>query len=253
MPCLPTEGERASGKMEEAMEKRRLRVMLATGVLVALVALALSSCGGGASGAGSSGRGEHHQQAKARTIPEGEKALPPGEYHTEEFKPSFSFHVGKGWRTPSSDLQETPDRLIFEEGKDVKGFSNQLVFRIVHEVYDARRHKWVDVNSSEELLSWFQHHPYLKAGKPQPVTVGGVKGVEFNYAVAEDSPDPAPKSWRYSDGLEGSVDRGSNNRGIILDVKGEAVSITIGCATSEFDEFLPKAQKVLDTVKWEGA
>jgi hypothetical protein len=38
-----------------------------------------------------------------------------------------------------------------------------------------------------------------------------------------------------------------------LDVKGESVGITIGCATSEFDEFLLKAKKVLDTVKWEGA
>ena len=235
------------------MVMRRLRAPLATGVLVALVALALSSCGGGASGAGSSGGGEH-QQAKARPLPESEKALPPGEYHTEEFKPSFSFHiVGKGWRTPSSDLQEVPDRFLLEEGKEVKGFTRQLVFRIVHEVYDARRHKWVDVNSSEELVSWFQHHPYLKAGKPQPVTVGGAKGVEFDYAVAEDSPEPEPKSWRYLDGLTGSVDTGSYNRGIILDVKGEAVSITIGCATSEFDEFLPKAQKVVDTVKWEGA
>ena len=108
------------------MFMRRLRALLATGVLVALVALALSSCGGGASGAGSSGGGEHHQHAKARPLPEGKKPLPPGdEYHTEAFKPSFSFHVvGEGWRTPSSDLQETPDRLILEQGKEVKGFSN---------------------------------------------------------------------------------------------------------------------------------
>jgi hypothetical protein len=113
---------------------RRPRALLATGVLVTLVALALSSCGGGASGAGSRGAGEH-QQAKARPLPEGKKPLPPGEYHTEAFKPSFSFHVvGKGWRTPSSDLQEAPDRLILEQGKEVHGFTHQLVFRIVHEV-----------------------------------------------------------------------------------------------------------------------
>jgi hypothetical protein len=38
-----------------------------------------------------------------------------------------------------------------------------------------------------------------------------------------------------------------------LDVEGEAVSIGVGSATSEFDEFMPKAQKVLDTVKWGGS
>jgi hypothetical protein len=113
--------------------------------------------------------------------------------------------------------------LIIAEGKEVKGFLNLLIFRTVHEVYDARSHKWVEVNSSEEFLSWFQHHPYLKAGKPQPVTVGGVKGVQFDYAVAKDSPEPDPKSWRYSDGLTSNVDTGSYNRGIILDldVKGD--------------------------------
>src|SRR5215212_11966455 len=62
-----------------SMVMRRLSALLATGVLVALVALALSSCGGGASGAGSSGGGEHHQQAKARPLPEGKKPLPPGD------------------------------------------------------------------------------------------------------------------------------------------------------------------------------
>jgi len=226
----------------------RLTGLLATGVLMALVALVLNACGGGASGAGGSGGGERHQQAKARPLPQ-EKALRPGQYHSEEFKPAFSFHVGKGWRT-SSDLTEAPDRLIIAEGKEVKGFLNLLIFRNVHEVYDSQKHKWVEVNSSKEIVSWFQHHPYLKAEKPQSVMVGGVKGVQFDYVLAEDSPEDAVKSFRYSDGLVASVDSGTNNQGLILDVKGQMVSITIGSATSEFDEFLPKAQKVLDTVKW---
>ena len=229
----------------------RLTGLLATGVLMALVALVLNACGGGASGAGGSGGGEHHQQAKARPLPE-EKALRPGEYHSVKFKPPLSFHVGKGWRT-SSDLTEAPDRLIIAEGKEVKGFLNLLIFRNVHEVYDSQKHKWVGVNSSKEIVSWFQHHPYLKAEKPQPVMVGGVKGVQFDYVLAEDSPEDAVKSFRYSDGLVASVDSRTNNQGLILDVKGETVSITIGSATSEFDEFLPKAQKVVDTVKWGGS
>jgi hypothetical protein len=78
------------------------RLLLMSPMLVAVlvisgVALALSACGG----AGSSGGGKQHQQAKARTLSEeAEKALPPGEYRSEEFKPSFSFRIGKGWQTP---------------------------------------------------------------------------------------------------------------------------------------------------------
>ena len=75
--------------------------LLMVGLLATLLVLALSACGGG----GGSGGGEH-QQAKARPLPDKEyKALPPGEYHSEEFKPAFSFRVGKGWQTPRCSHQ----------------------------------------------------------------------------------------------------------------------------------------------------
>jgi acetolactate synthase small subunit len=37
---------------------------------------------------------------------------------------------------------------------------------------------------------------------------------------------------------------------IIVDVKSEAVVINVSASPDKFDEFLPKAQKVLDTVEW---
>ena len=40
------------------------------------------------------------------------------------------------------------------------------------------------VEAPKDLAAWLQHHPYLKTGKPEPITVGGVKGVEFD-VVAE--------------------------------------------------------------------
>jgi hypothetical protein len=223
---------------------RRRRLLSAAPMLVAVlvisgVALALSACGGG----GGSGGGEH-QQAKARPLPDKEyKALPPGEYHSEEFKPAFSFRVGKGWQTPDADIKETPERLIIESTEEVKG-GTLLIFRNPPEAYDPQKHKWVNVNSYEDILSWFQHHPYLKSSNPEPVTVGGVKSVQLETDVAKDSPEDAVKSFRYSDGFEASIDRGEQSRTIILDMKGEAVSIGVG---------FPGAQKVVDTVKWGGS
>ena len=220
---------------------RRLSAQLSTGVLVALVTLALSSCGGGASGAGSSGGGEHHQQAKARPLPDKEgKALPPGEYHSEEFKPAFSFHVGKGWQTPDAAIKETPERLIIESTQEVKG-GTLLIFRNPPEAYDPQKHKWVNVNSYEDILSWFQHHPYLKTSKPEPVSVGGVKGVQLETDVAKDSPVDGVKSFSYSDGFSTTIDRGAQDRTITLEMKGEAASIGFG---------FPRAHRVVDTVKW---
>ena len=104
--------------------------------------------------------------------------------------------------------------------------------------------EWVNVNSYEDILSWFQHHPYLKSSNPEPVTVGGVKGVELETDVAKDSPEDAVKSFRYSDGFVARIDRGARDRTIILDMKGEAVSIGVD---------FPEAQKVVDTVKWGGS
>src|SRR5215208_8131173 len=152
--------------------RRMVSQALGLGLVVTLVVLALSACGGG----GGSGGGEH-QQAKARPLPDMEhKSLPPGEYHSEEFKPSFSFRVGKGWQTPDADIKETPERLIIESTEEVKG-GTLLIFRNPPEAYDPQKHAWVNVNSYEDILSWFQHHPYLKTSNPEPVTVGGVKGV----------------------------------------------------------------------------
>ena len=43
------------------------------------------------------------------------------------------------------------------------------------------------------------------------------------------------------------------NRFVIVDVKGETVVIEVAAPADKFEEFLPKAQKVLDTVEWVGA
>jgi hypothetical protein len=212
--------------------------LLMVGLLATLLVLALSACEGG----GGSGGGEH-QQAKARPLPEEEfKALPPGEYHSEEFKPAFSFRVGKGWQTPDAVINETPERLIIETTQEVMG-GTLLIFRNPPEAYDPQKHKWINVNSYEDILSWFEHHPQLKTSNPEPVTVGGVKGVQLETDVAKDSPEDAVKSFRYSDGFVASIDRGEQSRTIILDMKGEAVSIGVD---------FPRAQKVVDTVKWRG-
>ena len=55
---------------------------LRLGLLVTVLVLALSACGG------------DEKKAKARPLPEDPKALRPGTYRSEEFKSSLSFRVG---------------------------------------------------------------------------------------------------------------------------------------------------------------
>jgi len=40
---------------------------------------------------------------------------------------------------------------------------------------------------------------------------------------------------------------------VIEDVKGSTVQIDFGSSVSDFDDFLPEAQKVVDSVKWSGS
>jgi hypothetical protein len=79
-------GKAAAG--EQPMYHRMVWQTLRLGLLVTFVVVAVSACGGG---------GGQEQANKPRPLPEEEKALRPDVYRSEEFKPSFSFRVGKGW------------------------------------------------------------------------------------------------------------------------------------------------------------
>jgi hypothetical protein len=221
--------------------------MLVTPVLFAVlvvsgVALVLSACGGG---------GSAQQEPKARALPENNVTLRPGEYRSKDFQPSFSFRVGEGWIHAAPEL---PDKLALSPGR--QGGDPLLIFRNLREVYKPTKKSGTPnvVEAPEDMVGWFQNHPYLKTDKPEPVTVGGVKGKQFDWVVAEDAPYADVDTFKYSDGSNAASAKGFKFRAIVLEnVKGEAVTIGIGSKASEFDGFVPEAQKVLETVKWSGS
>jgi len=227
--------------------RRMVSPALGLGLLAALVVLALSACGG-----------EKQQESKPRPLPEDPKALRPGEYRSEEFKPSLSFRVGKGW---SSAPLEASDVLVIARGETkVIGFVN------AQEVYKPTRTGTPNVvDAPEDMVGWFQQHPYLQTDKPGPVTVGGVKGVQFD-VVVEDLPEDysgvcpgcgvgsGVGIFRLSSGFPLAYGEADKSRLIVLeDVKGETVTLGFSSPATEFDEFAPEAQKVIDTVKWTGS
>jgi hypothetical protein len=216
--------------------------VLSLGLLVVVVVLTLSACGG------------DEKKAKARPLPEDPKALRPGTYRSEEFKPSLSFHVGKGW---SSSPLESSDALQITRGQTAGlGFAN------VQEVYKPTRTGTPNVvDAPKDIVAWEQHHPYLQTDKPEPVTVGGVKGVQFD-VVVEDLPEDysgvcgpdCVDLFRLSTGIPVSQGEADKVRLTVLeDVEGETVTIGFATLASDFDEFAPEAQKVLDSVEWRGS
>jgi hypothetical protein len=221
--------------------------VLSLGLLVVLVVLALSACGG------------DEKKAKARPLPEDPKALRPGTYRSEEFKPSLSFHVGKGW---SSSSLEASDVLQITRGQTA-----DLGFLNVQEVYKpTRTGKPNVVDAPEDMVGWLQQHPYLQTSKPEPVMVGGVKGVQFDVVVG-DRPQTyigtctsmvgnpnCVDLFKSSTGLQIFLVEGDRAGVIVLkDLEGETVMIGFGSPASEFGEHAPEAQKVLDSVEWRGS
>ena len=97
------------------------------------------------------------------------------------------------------------------------------------------------VEAPEDMVGWFQQHPYLQTSKPEPVTVGGVKGVQFD-VVVENLPEDhfsvcgseCGDLFKSSSGLKLGLGEDTKEREIILeDVEGETVIIRFGSLATE--------------------
>jgi hypothetical protein len=222
--------------------------VISLGLLVVLVVLALAACGG------------TEKEAKLRPLPEDDKALQPGEYRSEEFEPSLSFKVGDGW---TNVPPESSEFLAIQ-----RGVMGGVYFFRVKEVYEpVRKGMPNDVEEAPKdpkgWVAWGRHHPYLQNSEPEQVEVGGVKGLQVDVVVGD-----LPKDYQGRCGtdcvdigrVEGVppltndvfVPGGDKARVTFLDVEGETVTISITSPASEFEEFVPEAQKVLDSVEWRG-
>jgi hypothetical protein len=218
--------------------------VLSLGLLVVLVVLALSACGGAGG----------QEEAKARPLPlyPTEHALSPGEYHSVKFKPPLSFKVGKGWSITAEQLSDYIEL-------DQQGEIGNLTFANVKEVFKPGTTNVVE--APKNLVGWLQHHPYLKTSKSQPVNVGGVKGEQLEVLVDHLPKDP--NGYCGSDCLDifnqssnqiGYFREVNKRRVIVLgDVKGDTVVIWFAGPPDTFDKLAPKAQKVVDSVKWSGS
>ncbi len=226
------------------------RIVLQTiglALMVILIGLTLSACGGG------------QDEARARPMPEGPKALRPGEYRSQEFKPSLSFRVGEGWEV--SELQQ---KLYFDILHEYQGGKYFLAISFNNpppKVSDPE-HPDKLVPAPKDWVSWFEEHPYLETSSPQRTSVGGVEGRRLDTRVSslpedyysEDCLGAGVPLWPLLGGHHWCADEGFTTRTIVLEsIEGETVIIDAWSSSGTFEKALPDAQKVLDTIEWEGA
>ena len=232
--------------------KRMVRQVLSAGMLTILI-LALTACGGGGLAQQEEANKVHHIPEDAQTY-EGEP-LPAGRYVTEEFKPAMSFTLGKGWTRGGPELPDVWDL------RDIENDAFWVVFANAEEVWDPNGSDGLKMAPApKDMVGWLQANPHLKTEEPKPTSVGGEKGVQFDAIVTP--PVEAPLCpgcvgvplFHYSDGERSYVENGEKIRFIVLeDVKGKTVTIFVETTPQAFEEFMPKVQKVVDSVKWGGS
>ena len=223
-------------------------------VLVTLAVLMLSACGG------------VEKEAEVRHLPDEAKALPPGQYRTEEFEPSFSFRIGNGWE---NDPPEAFDGLLL--GQETGGWGVWGAVNVQRVYEPSKSGRPIVVGTPEDLVGWLEHHPYLRTSDPEPVSVGGVEGQRVDVAVAKELPkyyhsglcspiaDPEEECvdlLRVStDPTPIFVSEGDKLRLFVLqnELSGETVALGYASRSTNFDEFAPEAQKVIDTIEWGGS
>jgi uncharacterized protein YjbI with pentapeptide repeats len=207
---------------------------------------------------------ELYQQAKflnSATLPNGQKyedwLLPAGEFDTYKFEPAFHFEVGEDW---SDMADETTDEVFLGTGP--KG--GQLIFTNPRHVFNPSNlnelKELPEPENVAEWVSWFQSHPNLDTSKSDSVSVGDASGKQID-VTASSTPENYPRDlcgeqpcvplYSTKESWISSYD-GWNDRFAIVDVGDETVVIDVAAPAEKFDEFLPKARKVLDSVAWKG-
>jgi hypothetical protein len=243
-------------------EEKIMRGVSSMLLLFCSLSLVTAACGGdgGQQAATETGPATRTTEApkKASKIPEAGQPLSPGKYVTTKFKRALTFRVvDEGW------VNQGPEQPNYHFlGFDPPDFPLLLGFAIPSKAYDPERlPKRVAVPEPKDWVAWYQNHPYLTTGKATSVTVGGVSGTQFEAyvsSVPRDYPKicggpPCISLWQMgTPDSEWFMWLGYKEQITILDVGGETVIIDVGAPEDDFVKLLPKAQKVVDTVEWEG-
>ena len=187
-----------------------------------------------------------------------------GKYVTEEFEPAFYFKLGEGWQ---AIIPESADGLFLKHGAETEFLYDMeaLHFTTAPYVYNPSdpSARLPAPENTAEWVSWFQRHPNLDTSEPVPVTVGGESGLAIEVTDIN-TPETYRERYQQFCGKRPCVPllstsygnwigpfSGTKYRFVIVDVGGETVVGVIGAPADNFSEYLPKAQRVLDTVEWQ--
>jgi len=153
---------------------------VATALLIAIVAFAASTT-----------VTSQREQPTPTATPASERDLfggslePRVRYRTRSFAPTLSFVAGDSeWlveqATERSHLVVERRVRVNRPGSELPSQS-AVIFSRIYELIDPAT--GTQLPRDENLYAWFTHHPDLRVGRAEPVTIAGIDGLRFDEAV----------------------------------------------------------------------
>jgi class 3 adenylate cyclase/tRNA A-37 threonylcarbamoyl transferase component Bud32 len=186
--------------------------------------------------------------------------LDAGTYVTDVFVPRMQFRVGSGWFALANFL----DGLAL--GRPEANL-NEIDVGRVQVVYDSpcfTGSTSIIGPTAREFFNFIQHNPYLEAGDPRPVSIGGRTGLMIDVVVkrtptAKDCPGEPDRFlgrvWLFQIGETSYWFAGHNRVRIVsIDVgDGPAVTFVYGGDPADADAFIALSQGIVDSLTFPAA
>jgi hypothetical protein len=181
------------------------------------------------------------------------RALLAGTYVTARFEPAVTFRLDEAPGSRWSLEGDLPDTLGL--GKEDTAFLTLL-----------RPSKVIDPKTLEEvalpsdLLTWIRTHPNLDVANPTSASIGGIEGAQVDITavtpvskqrcgIGGDDP-PCVAIAPISEGAPFIFVEGTVARITVIDVDGQAIMAVIEDQADTYEQFLPQAERVLETIEF---
>jgi serine/threonine protein kinase len=207
--------------------------------------------------------------------------LSTGRDAPRSFRPGFTFTVGKGWSVVADN--PTYLELVPSGEESAEGISHHsaLAFNDVYTIIFPKSqdeieyvvtdglvedfskiNEGLEAPAPDDIITWLQGHPYLETAEPQPVSIGGKPGIRIDAEVKLVGDDysevcggaPCVVLFNSQNDYITLPAGGKARLTVLKDVQGRTVIVSSRAyPASDFDSIVSKAQKVIDTVEWQGS
>jgi hypothetical protein len=220
----------------------RIRTKALVGA-IALLGIAVPACGD------DDGDDTRPARAEPKIV---NNPLKQGVDYTAAIRPRLVMRFPDGGWEVLRDNEVYTAFLRTDEPGEIPDLSGTPPLAFVHpvRVYDPRRGDTL-VRAPADIEAWLRDHPAVAAGRAEPVTVGGARGVRFEIRgpgegrYLEVCGDTPCKKLFYTGGVQVFAIRpGSVIELTVLDVGGETLVIAVDPPSAD------KAQRVIETLSF---